>query len=296
MLPRLALAFILVLGACTKTSDPTTPPTLLPTTGDAAADGVENTFVPPELPSAGTPTAATVTRVHDGDSMDVTIDGQTDEVRLLGINAPEGDECLGDVARGAMIEAVADKEVTLFGAERDQFGRLLALMEVDGSPVGWLAVRRGLAFALTVDHPRLASYGQAEDDAFIDGLGIWALDACGPERPEIVGITEVEWDAPGNDSDNLNGEFVRLETEGEPVDIGGWVLRDESTRWRFEFPASFMLDGDVTVYTGCGEGDADELYWCATDPLWNNFGDTAMLLDDSGNVVARVSYGAKTDR
>jgi len=234
--------------------------------------------------------------VHDGDSMDVMIDGQEDEVRLLGINAPEGDECLGDVARDSMIEAVARKEVMLFGAERDQFGRLLAFVEVDGRPVGWTAVRDGLALALTVDHPRLAAYGEAEDDAFVDQRGIWALDACGPPSTEIVGIANIEWDPPGRDSDNLNGEFVRLETEGEPFDLGGWVLRDESTRWRFEFPQGFMLDGDVTVYTGCGEGDSDELYWCATDPLWNNFGDTAMLLDRAGNVVARVSYGAKTDR
>ncbi len=294
MLPRAAVAFLLVLAACTSASEPTD--SVAGTVPNSVADGLGDTFVPPKLPGAGTPIAATVTRVHDGDSMDVTIDGQPDEVRLLGINAPEGDECLGDAARAAMIEAVGGKEVTLFGAERDQFGRLLALMEVDSSPVGWLAVRRGLAFAFTVDHPRLGAYGQAEDDAFIDGLGIWALDACGPQRPEIVGITEVEWDAPGNDADNLNGEFVRLETEGEPVDLGGWVLRDESTRWRFEFPQGFMLDGDVTVYTGCGEGDADKLYWCATDPLWNNFGDTAMLLDDSGNVVARVSYGPKAER
>ncbi|MEE8331521.1 MAG: lamin tail domain-containing protein [Acidimicrobiia bacterium] len=294
MLPRAAVAFLLVLAACTSAPEPAT--SVPGSVADAVVDSVDDSFVPPELPSAGTPIAATVTRVHDGDSMDVTIDGQPDEVRLLGINAPEGDECLGDAARAAMIEAVAGKEVMLFGAERDQFGRLLALMEVGGSPVGWLAVRRGLAFALTVDHPRLGAYGQAEDDAFVDGLGIWALDACGPQRPEIVGITKVEWDPPGRDSDNLNGEFVRLETEGEPFDLGGWVLRDESTRWRFEFPRGFMLGGDVTVYTGCGEGDTDELYWCATDPLWNNFGDTAMLLDDSGNVVARVSYGPKAER
>jgi micrococcal nuclease len=228
--------------------------------------------------------------------MDVTIGGEADEVRLLGINAPESDECLGDAARAAMVDAVAGKEVVLFGNERDQFGRLLAFIEVEGSPVGWLAVRRGMALALSVEHPRLAAYAEAEDDAFIDQLGMWSLDACGPPAAAIVGIADLAWDPPGRDDDNLNGEFVRLETEGEPVDIGGWFLRDESTRWRFEFPDGFVLDGDVTVHTGCGTNDSDDLYWCATDPLWTNLGDTAMLLDAHGNIVARITYGIKQDR
>jgi endonuclease YncB( thermonuclease family) len=288
MLRRRAVAAALLLLSLAACATGSVRPTVPTTSGDA--------FVPPPLPSVGDPIFATVTRVHDGDSMDVMIGGKADEVRLLGINAPESDECLGDTARSAMVDAVAEREVMLVGSERDQFGRLLAFVEVDGSPVGWLAVRRGLALALSVDHPRLAAYAEAEDDAFVDGLGVWALEACGPPTAAIVGIAEVEWDPPGRDEDNLNAEFVRLETEGEPVDIGGWVLRDESTRWRFEFPDGFILDGDVTVHTGCGADDSDDLYWCAADPLWNNFGDTAIVLDDSGNAVARLTYGAKANR
>jgi hypothetical protein len=237
-----------------------------------------------------------VTRVLDGDSMEVTIDGEGDEIRLLGINAPEGDECLGDVARSTMEELVGGREVSLFGNERDQFGRLLVYLDADGTPVDWRQVRAGLALALSVDHPRLAAYGEAEDDAFIDELGIWAPDACGPSTGVILGIDDIAWDPPGPDGDNRTAEYVRIVNEGDPVDMSGWVLRDESTRWRYEFPDGFVLRKEVTVRTGCGRDDADDLFWCADDPVWNNSGDTAILLDPSGNAIARVSYGAKADR
>jgi endonuclease YncB( thermonuclease family) len=286
--PLLAIAVVAV--SCTSTTgDPAAPPSTAPAT-------TVDPYVPPDLPRPGTPIEATITRVLDGDSMEVSIGGQPDEVRILGINAPEGDECGGDLAKDFMEATLEGRDVVLYGSERDQFGRLLAFVEVDGSPVGWVAVRRGLVLALTVDHPRLAAYGQAEDDAFIDQIGMWAPDACGDDSGAIVGIADLVWDPPGRDSDNLNEEVVVLTSEDGPVNMSGWILRDESTRWRFEFPDGFVLSGEVTVHTGCGNDDADDLYWCANDPLWSNFGDTAIVLDDSGNVVARSSYGAKTER
>jgi endonuclease YncB( thermonuclease family) len=289
---RRFLVLPLLLAACTTVTDATQPPTITTDTGPAA-----ETFAPPtDLAPVGAAVDAVVTRVLDGDSMEVVIDGSSDEIRLLGINAPERGECLGDESRTAMIDAVEGKQVVLHGSERDRFGRLLTYLEVDGSPVGWLQVRRGMAIALTVDHPRLGAYGRAEDDAFIDEIGIWALDACGPPADAILGIDEVVWDPPGPDGDNRNGEYVRLINDGAPVDMTGWVLRDESSSWRYHFPDGFSLADAVTVRTGCGNDDTSTLYWCADDPLWSNFGDTALVLDPSGNVVARVSYGAKTER
>jgi len=195
-----------------------------------------------------------------------------------------------------MREAVGGAAVTLYGSERDQFGRLPVFLESDGVPIGWLAVRRGRALALTGDPPRLAAYAEAEDDAYIDQLGIWAPDACGTGPGAIIGIDKVQWDPRGPDGDDLNGEFVRLVNEGDAVDLSGWILRDESTRWRYAFPDRFVLVGEVTVFTGCGADTTTELYWCAADPVWSNQGDTVLLLDELGNVVARVPYGAKQDR
>jgi hypothetical protein len=39
-----------------------------------------------------------------------------------------------------------------------------------------------------------------------------------------------------------------------------------------------------------GTDTATELYWCNNSEVWNNDGDTAVLLDPSGNIVDSRSY------
>ena len=96
---------ILITAACggttTTTSDsqPSASPT--PTTGLSA------TFTPPPGDEA------TVVRIFDGDSFEAELDGEIVEVRMLGINAPEGFECHGDAARDRLRELTTDVRVIL---------------------------------------------------------------------------------------------------------------------------------------------------------------------------------------
>ena len=46
--------------------------------------------------------------MFDGDSFLAIVDGGEEEVRLIGINAPERGECLADDARQALVELAAD--------------------------------------------------------------------------------------------------------------------------------------------------------------------------------------------
>ena len=68
--------------------------------------------------------SVSVVQVLDGDSLVVEGAGAQTEVRLLGINAPERDECYDDAARSRLAE-LANDEVQLAGAEEDRFGRAL---------------------------------------------------------------------------------------------------------------------------------------------------------------------------
>ena len=106
-------------------------------------------------------------------------------------------------------------------------------------------------------------------------------------------ITGVQYDAPGNDHENLNGEGVTVANQGESAQpMTGWVLKDESATHRYRFPSGLTLnvDSQVRVYTGCGTDTATELYWCNSGAVWNNDGDTAFLLDPNGNIVDQYSY------
>ena len=242
--------------------------------------------------AAGSSTIATRARgtviaILDGDSLRIDLADGSDEVRLAGINAPEAGECWADEARAAL-DGLVGQRVTVLGDRRDQYGRRLATVVADAVDVNHEMVRLGHAIVLSGDDSLIA----AEDAAAADELGLWSPSACGPAAATGLDIREIVFDPPGPDDADLGEEYVVLVNDGPLADLTGWVLRDESSVHRFRFPDGFRLGpgGSVVVRTGCGNDSPTELHWCAGGPVWNNDGDMALVLDRSGNVVARLRY------
>ena len=102
-----------------------------------------------------------------------------------------------------------------------------------------------------------------------------------------VYISAVRFDAPGNDRQDLNGEWVRLGKRGDgPVLIAGWTLSGRTGLHSYVFPAVVLLPGSsVTVFTGSGTMNDTALYQGATVPVWGNNGDTALLRDGAGDLI-----------
>ena len=266
-----------------------------------AAEGGGPAVTAPEAAHPTSPTAppgggreATVLEVFDGDTLLVSLQGTEEEVRLLGINAPEQDECLGDRARAALAGLLASGPLRLdLQEERDQFGRLLAYAYAGGTFLNLALVEDGLALALQDGHPQQAAFLAADERAFAAGLGMWAAAACGPPSASPATLLDMAPNPPGPDEDDLNGEWVLLGNQGDQgADLTGWVLRDESSANRYSLPAGTLLapGEQVTVHTGCGGDREGDLYWCQDGPVWNNGGDTALLLDPRGNVAGRLRY------
>jgi micrococcal nuclease len=238
-----------------------------------------------------------VVAVGDGDTITVELDGERERVRIIGINAPERGECLADDATELLRDLVDGEGVELIAdrSDRDRFGRLLRYVEVDGTDAGAELVRAGLALARRYppDTARADAYAVVQRDATDAGRGMWAAGACGDvvAGAEVV-ISEIRFDAEGDDNQNLNDEWVRITNRGDaPVDLTGWVLKDTSATHRYRFPSGFVLDtgASVTVRTGCGTDSATDLHWCNEgSAVWNNSGDTAFLLDPSGGIVDAV--------
>jgi micrococcal nuclease len=235
-----------------------------------------------------------VLTVFDGDTLLVSMEGAEEEVRLLGVNTPERDECFSSQARATTASLLEAGPLSVeVIADRDQFGRILAYAYAGGVAVNRALVEGGYALALDTDHPRLAEFLAAEEQAYAAGAGLWAADACGAPSPAVLALVDIEADPPGPDEDDLNGEWVLLANEGaEAADLTGWVLRDESSQNRYSFPDGFLLPAgaEVAVHTGCGTDGRADLHWCADGPMWNNGGDAALLLDPAGNVAARLRY------
>ena len=129
---------------------------------------------------------ARVTRVVDGDTIVVAIDGHREKVRYIGIDTPETKkpdtpvQCFGKAASHENQRLVDHQEVRLlFDAEaRDRYGRLLAYVyrAKDGVFVNAELVRRGFAMTLTFPpNVRFASlFSRLARDARRAGRGLWS--------------------------------------------------------------------------------------------------------------------------
>ena len=231
-----------------------------------------------------------VLQVYDGDSFAVDTGGERVEVRILGINAPEHDECFGADARELLVGLLGGT-VDLEPVGTDRFGRTLARVEANGVDVGAAQVSAGAALTRSGDDVYTRDLIARENDARTAGVGMWSPTACGATPPvPRVEVTGLSPDPPGRDEEHLNDEWVEF-TAFEHLDLSGWVLRDESSSNRFRFPPGTILHAEETlrVVTGC-EPPHGALGWCAPNPVWNNRGDSVLLLDDRGRVVAHRRY------
>jgi micrococcal nuclease len=129
---------------------------------------------------------AYVTRVVDGDTVEVQIGGETDDVRYIGLDTPETVkpeepvECFGPEASDFNHRLVEGKRVRLVfdGERRDIYGRLLAYVYLGDRFVNAELVRRGFARTLTIPpNDRFAEhFKRLEIAAARAGRGLWG--AC----------------------------------------------------------------------------------------------------------------------
>lgn len=231
-----------------------------------------------------------VVRVIDGDSLEVSADGEEIEVRLVGINAPErftlaGDEtCVGVEARTALDEVVSTAgELRLHGSETDRYGRLLARIDADGTSVDQIMVEAGWAVALwSVENPALIETMLA---SAAERQGWWGA-SCG-QPAAMVEISDHQVDPAGRDNENLDQEWVEIRNPSDsPIDLEGWTVRDETTSNRFGLPAHTLAVGaSLRVHTGSGSNGPTDLYLDERFPVWSNRGETVLVLDPEGRIA-----------
>ncbi|MFA6332433.1 MAG: lamin tail domain-containing protein [Methanoregula sp.] len=102
-----------------------------------------------------------------------------------------------------------------------------------------------------------------------------------------VFISATQFNSPGDDRENLNGEWVRITNRGDgPVFIAGWTLSDRTGSYPYTFPAVVLLpSSSVTVFTGSGTMNDTALYRGLSSPVWGNSGDVAILRDGAGTII-----------
>ena len=88
-----------------------------------------------------------VTRVVDGDTIDVALPSDSIRVRLSGADAPEHDQPWGPQATAALESRVLHREVELVPVEQDRYDRMVAHVCVGPEDVGASLITQGDAWA-----------------------------------------------------------------------------------------------------------------------------------------------------
>lgn len=175
----IALGVVITLSACggaqaASTTTPAAPTTTKPTT--TTVKSTTTTVAPTTTIVMPTPVAPTttvaalsVTSVVDGDTIGLS-DGTV--IRLIGIDAPESDQCGYGDATAVMAGLVTGFDITLLPGARDdvdKYGRLLRYVEANGIDVNLAMIQGGRAIARYDgrdgygEHPRQAAYVTADE-------------------------------------------------------------------------------------------------------------------------------------
>lgn len=132
-----------------------------------------------------------VTKITDGDTIHISMDGKDEVVRLLGINTPETVdprrtvECFGKEASDRMKEVASGKIVRLEYDDsqslRDTYGRLLAYVYLeDGQMLNRKMVAEGYAYEYTylTPHHYQSEFRDLQRLAQSSSRGLWAETTC----------------------------------------------------------------------------------------------------------------------
>lgn len=131
--------------------------------------------------------SGTVTRVVDGDTLKVDINGAEETVRLIGIDTPElarsgkAAECFAKQAQTRLKSLAEGKSVILESdssqADQDRYGRLLRyVLTTEGENLNLTMIKDGYAFEYTYESPYQyqSEFKAAQKDAKAQSLGLWA--------------------------------------------------------------------------------------------------------------------------
>lgn len=121
-----------------------------------------------------------VVSVADGDTIVVVDDAKRSyEIRLQGIDAPEGGQAFGEGSRQNLSGLVIEKEVTVAWSKRDRYGRIVGQVSSNGRDICLEQIKAGMAWHYkyfqseqTAEDRKL--YADAEVEARASRVGLWA--------------------------------------------------------------------------------------------------------------------------
>ena len=228
-----------------------------------------------------------VVEVIDGDTI-ILENGY--KIRLIGINTPEKGYVYYIEAKERVKSLILFQNVRLESdmEDRDDYNRLLRYVFVDDIFVNLWLVEEGYAHVFRESGLKYENQlKEAETSARLQELGIW-------EKSRYTGhiiLLKFNYNAEGNDDENLNDEYVILQNIGDAqMDMTDWTIKDEGSNI-FTFPEFILPTNEVvTLHTGSGSNTENEIFWSKKGAVWNNKADAVYLRDEEEKLVLYSEY------
>ena len=227
----IAVGLGLLLAACSTDAGEFPSPTSAPDDRSVEITGTPEASAVPDTASLDGLTQALVTRVVDGDTIVVSIEGEEFRVRYIGIDTPETVDprrpvaCFGVEASARNSELVDGLTIGLERdvSETDSFGRLLRYVWVGDQMVNATLVEEGYATASTFppDVKYSDTFAELQSEAQSEGSGLWG-DTCSSPTPAPV---EEACEDPGISEPVIKGN-VGLSTGEKIFHIPGGYFYD----------------------------------------------------------------------
>lgn len=256
---------------------------------------------------------ARVVAVLDGDTIRVRLlkDGSRQTVRFIGIEAFEvknrnnGATACGAIQAKKELQKILKKgdwvqlrSTYSSSASKGRMHRTVIKADKQGNytiNVQHQMLARGMALwkSNKQEWTNNRSNYEMMDQAVAANRGIWSGKLCKrSSQPNTALALAVNYDAPGDDHQNVNGEYVIIENGGnKPVNLQGWTLRDTSHR-SFRFPENSIINPGQRIMVRAGKGthSQNEYFLGSPTAMFDNYnayrfiGDGAFLLDEYGNM------------
>jgi len=132
-----------------------------------------------------------VTKVVDGDTIEVNLNGKLEKLRLIGVDTPETVDprkqvqCYGreasDFTKATLLGRPVRLELDQSQDERDKYGRLLVYVWLGEELFNQKLIAEGYAHEYTYKLPYYyqAEFKQAQVQARERALGLWSAETCG---------------------------------------------------------------------------------------------------------------------
>jgi len=118
---------------------------------------------------------AKVIAVLDGDTVMVKRANGLVKIRLAEIDAPERAQTFGETSKRSLSDMVLNKQVKIVSQAIDQYGRMVAHLNVNGLDVNAEQIRRGMAWEYSNYHSNHALIALQEEARQVP-RGLWALN------------------------------------------------------------------------------------------------------------------------